>query len=455
MRRTTTLIVLALVTLAAAAWAALRAPRTASPTPAPLSTPAPSSAGPLTLTAQLERRWLSAGGAAPYLEVDVVAAGNPAGQPKAAVNAVLVVDRSGSMAGEKIARARDAARALIAALDGEDRLAIVDFASDARLLLPSTAMDAGARELARALVDQLVPTSGTNFSGALQLAGPQLQRGRAQGRVDKVFLASDGMVNEGIVERGALLAFARRTLEGATVSTFGVGADYDEELMTALASQAGGRTRFISSADELAPAFRAELSRSAAAVARDVRLQLEGLAGARVESVFGYELEGGAVRLPDFAAGESRRVLVRLRLPAGRGEALVARATVSCADAAGRSFRAASEAGGVYTADAARLAEPPSEVAAMGAKAEMASLAQQAVRAFEQGDKKAAAALDAQIDDVSVRVQRELPAMAAPMQDEARQWRGAVGASATGGAMERKAAKQKAFDATRAPTAGW
>lgn len=245
MRRPTVLVLLSLVTLAAAAFAALHrpqpratAPLTQSLPPPPTQSLAPAS-GPLSVSAQLERKWLTQGSSAPYVQIDVTALGAASEQVKAPVNAVLVIDRSGSMAGEKIAKAREAARALIGALDGEDRLAIVDFASDAQVLLPSTAMTADARARALALVERLQPTSGTNFSGAFAQAAPQLRAGRTAGRVDKVFLASDGMVNEGLVERGALLSYARQAFEGATLSTFGVGADYDEELMEALASQAG------------------------------------------------------------------------------------------------------------------------------------------------------------------------------------------------------------------------
>ena len=98
----------------------------------------------------LDRQWLDSRGGASYLEVGIQADGMPESGPRTAVNAVLVVDRSGSMSGEKIARARDAARALIAALDGEDRLAIVDFASDAHLLLASAPVTPAYKEVALA-----------------------------------------------------------------------------------------------------------------------------------------------------------------------------------------------------------------------------------------------------------------------------------------------------------------
>ena len=454
MRRTFVLLSLALITLAAAAVAALVCPHPPGPLAqqdpvAPVAPPpvAISNAGPLQLTVQLARRWLNPRGSTQYLEVDVTASGAQSAGAKSPVNAVLVIDRSGSMAGAKIERARDAARSLIAALDGEDRLAIVDFASDATVLLPSTAMAPGQRERALGLVARLTATSGTNLSAAIELAAPQLRAGRAPGRVDKVFLASDGQANEGVYERGALLRLSAARFEGATVSTFGIGDDYDEDLMTSLALQGGGRTRFIERADDLTPAIRAELTRSAQAVARDVRLDIQGESGARVERVLGLRPEAdGSVRLPDFAAGETRRVLVKLRLPSGRGEARLARVAVRCRDVAGESFRAEAFGIGTYTADNHLLQTEANEAALWGARAEMADVAQRAVQAQEKGDLHGAAALVVDLDSLEKDAAEARPSAAAPAKRYADGWRGMLNASGGGGKVARKKAKQQAYD---------
>lgn len=195
--------------------------------------------------------------------------------------------------------------------------------------------------------------------------------------------------------------------------------------------------------------------RSSSVVAREVKLTVEGASGATVEQVFGYESDHGTVRLPDFAAGESRRILARLRIPGGRGEAELVRVKVACADAGGKVFAAAAAAGGTFTAEVERLREAPRQAAAEGAKAEMAQLARRALVAFEQGDADKGQKMEAEIDDLSNRVAKELPAAAPAMAAQAREWRSAVGLGAMGGGAEKKAMKQKAFDALRAPTAGW
>ena len=478
MRRPAILLVLALVSLTAAAVAEVisRQPVPTPPGPGPVVVVQPPppppvvdsaqppvevhAEGPLAVTAKLARQWLDPRGGAQYLEVDITAAGPASASGKAAVNAVLVIDRSGSMSGPKIEKAREAARQLIRSLDGEDRLAVIDFASDAHLLLPSTAMTAVAKERALGLVSGLIATTGTNMSAALELASPQLRAGRGGGRTDKVFLASDGQANEGVFERGALERLSARNLEGATVSTFGLGDDYDEDLMTALALQAGGRARFIEREAELPEAFRAELARAAAVVARNVKLEVQGSAGAQVERVLGLRAESdGTLRLPDFSAGETRRVLVKLRLPAGntnnQGAARFAHVSVKCEDAGGKKFQASAEASASYTADARLLAVPAGEAEEWGARAEMADVAQQAVRAQESGNRYEAARQVAELHRVAKEAALARPMAATAMAKAAGGWSGLLDASGKGGSVEKKRAKQEAYDTVNAPAAGW
>ena len=434
-----------------------------APVPSPVTThPGPSpvavtTAGGLRLSTQLERRYLAESGLADaYLEIDLAASGERSQLRRVPVNAVLIVDRSGSMAGEKIERARDAARALIAALDGEDRLAIVDFASDAHVLFSSAAATAGAKERALRAVELLQATTGTNMSAALELAAPELRRGHDGVRVDKVFLASDGQSNEGISNRAALLRAAQREFGPATVSTFGIGDDYDEGLMTALAAQAGGRTRFIRAPGDLPPAIRAELLRASAIVARSVRLEVRGLSGARVERVLGYDADGGWVRLPDFAAGEERRVLVKLSIPPGHGLTDLARVEVTFSDAAGAGHRGEAAAQATFTSNRTLLGEGPTEAARWGAEAEMAVLAQEAAEAREQGRAEDSGRNVAALQKVAARAQAAAPPpVAAALAARASEYGAAVGDLGVAGGAASKELKQRAFDSVRAPVSGW
>jgi len=343
----------------------------------------------------------------------------------------------------------------VQALGPEDRLALVEFSSDARVVLPSTPLTADARNRALALIESIEPMGGTNMSAAFDAAAPQLALGRAQGRVDKVFLASDGQANEGISERGALVKLARNDFDGATLSTFGIGEDYDENLMTALAAQAGGRARYIDSPDVLAAAFRDELSRASALVARNVRLHVTGLAGASVQRVLGYDADVAWVRVPDFAAGEERRVLVKFSIAPGTGLTDLAAVELKFDDASGVAKSAQASAQATFTADASLLAQAPTDAAVQGAKAEMADIAQQAARLQEEGRRNESRAQLLRIKQVAAQAAAAAPAQAALMARSADAYEKDISAISAPGSAQSKKVKQDAYDAVMAPVAGW
>jgi Ca-activated chloride channel family protein len=456
MRRMYVLFALAFASLAAATVAALvrpvRPPAQSSPPPSSVA-----SDGALRMQAALERLYLPEDrNTTAYLQVDLSAAADPSARRRVPVNAVLILDRSGSMRGAKIERARDAARSLVQALGPEDRLAIVEFSSEARVLVSSTPVAAEARARALATIEAVEAGGGTNMSMAFDAAAPQLARGRAQGRADKVFLASDGQANEGIADRAGLLALARRDFAPATLSTFGIGDDYDEDLMSALAAQAGGRARYIDSPQMLAGAFRDELSRAASLVARGVRVRVAGLHGASLERMFGYEPEGdGWVRLPDFAAGEERRVLVKLAIPPGRGLADIAAVELAFEDVRGAQRGARTVAQATFTSDASLLALAPTDAAVAGARAEMAELAGQAARLQEDGRRDEAKARIEALSQIANDTARTVPASAPAFRQLSGQYQTGVSSIDARGDAASKKLKENLFDAARAPVAGW
>ena len=460
MRRTLIVLAVSLCSLAAAAFAALRT-RLQPPQPGDKPPAVVSRSGVLSVSAQLDRAFVSeTGGGEAYLEVDVMADGEGGGEGmRVPVNAVLVLDRSGSMTGPKLWRAKDAARELLSRLNGDDRFALVDFGSTARLLVPSMAASGANKERALALVNALEAEGGTNMSAAFDLAAPELAKGRGQGRADKIFLASDGQANEGISSRTGLLEVARRDFgSAATVSTFGVGEDYDEDLMTSLAAQAGGLTHFIRGADEIVPAFRAELQRATRAVARNVRLVVQPAAGTRVASVIGYESDGGWVRLPDFAAGERRRVIVKLDLGAGKGTAELAKVQLSFLGEDGGAQSCTAAAAATFTADEKLASRRDAPAAFHGARAELNALANEAATLFSNGQRKEADQRVAKMRSLKAFAQAvpaAKPAERAQVAEELKSYEAMFDSTIPvdfGGPTPApaKAAKQQAFDNSRA-----
>jgi Ca-activated chloride channel family protein len=241
---------------------------------------------------------------------------------------VVVLDRSGSMAGEKIDYARAAVLELVHQLGVQDRFALVTYSTDAEIRIPLSLATAGARSAWSHQVRSIGPSGHTNMSAGLDLAyqvisssGPS---SGAEGRFARVVLISDGLANHGDSSSEGLSMRARRIAEREDVlSTVGVGADFNEYLMSALADSGTGNYYFLESAHGLAEIFAKEFEATRATVATAVAVTLEPGEGVEVVEAAGYPLERHVrqgrqlvFRPGTLFSGQERRLWVTYRIPA-------------------------------------------------------------------------------------------------------------------------------------------
>lgn len=232
----------------------------------------------------------------------------------------LVLDRSGSMAGDRLEAAIRAIDALISRLDERDRFGLVVFDDDAQALVPCGPLhDRGAIRHALA---HLRAGSSTNLSAGLGRGLLEARRAAGDGGATVVLL-SDGHANVGATDHAALerLAAGARA-ERITISTLGIGLGYDEELLAAIARGGAGDTHFCEHADAAIPALASEVGHLLERVAQSVSLEVAPAAPVASVSLFNdlpcaaLGDEGLVVELGDFHAGEERRLLLEFEIPA-------------------------------------------------------------------------------------------------------------------------------------------
>lgn len=310
------------------------------------------------------------------------------------LNIGLVIDRSGSMAGQKLADARQAATQLVSRLQDGDRIAIVTYGSDVTVLVGSTEISAASRpEILRAIAS-IVDRGGTFLSGGLQEGRDQVLRHDRKGYVNRVILISDGQANEGITSSGQLSTLARETLSrGVNITTMGVGLDFNEEVMTAMAEHGGGHYYFIQSSSAMARFFTEELDTMTAVVAKGATLEIELEPGVELLDLYGYAFnrEGNrvVVQLPDLFSGQDRKLIARLRVPASReGKVAVGKVTLAYVDVnSGRRESLTGDAEVVVTADRSLVEKGQDrDVLARAEQVKAAAAMNEAMKAYASGD---------------------------------------------------------------------
>jgi Ca-activated chloride channel family protein len=411
----------------------------------------------LRLSAALSDPYVLAGGQREvFAKVDIDAASVASSGQRAPVNLAVVLDRSGSMAGEKIEACRRAARQLVKSLDERDRFALVTFGSDATTLIASTLATPDAKERMLAAIDGIAEMGGTNISGGLEAGLAELVAHRKDFNSSRIVLLSDGQANEGVSDPVGLQALARRiAAQDVTLSSIGVGLDFNEYVLESLAEHGGGAYHFLEDAERLASILGAELKQAMAAVAQSPTLAVVPLGGAAVAEVYGYlsETQGGVttVRMPDFVSGQSRKVVVRMFVPANfPGTVEVARLSLAYTDLTRNRAPGAAQVSvhAAVTNDAALVqSHRNKDVGAVAAHANALQALRRAASATQEGRRAEAERELRQAEDILQKAQADF----GPNDDfaralgEAKSFAGALAAPAGSAEANRGAKRMHSF----------
>jgi Ca-activated chloride channel family protein len=250
----------------------------------------------------------------------------------------LVIDRSGSMSGTPLHEALRCAGHMVGRMAPDDRAALVVFDDKVRTLVPASPVgDGSAFRQALAAVHA---GGSTNLHGGWTAGKDEVLPKAADAALARVILLSDGNANCGEYrETDEIAGFCEGAAKaGVSTSTYGLGRDFNEDLMVAMAKSGAGNHYYGDTADDLFEPFAEEFDFISNLYARNVRLSLAMPEGVSFRLLNDYRVEDrdgfGAIVLPDIAYGSEAWALVELEVSAelaNNHEKIMLQAAVSAA----------------------------------------------------------------------------------------------------------------------------
>ena len=249
----------------------------------------------------------------PALNPDPASRPNWKGRPD--LNLSIVLDRSGSMEGEKMIRAREAAMFCVDQMLPSDRLSVVTFDDHIDVLFPSEPVT--NKQSMKDLIARVTARGSTALHEAWVRGGLSVSERMLDQGINRVVLITDGLANVGITNTDEIVTQAMGLYQrGVSTSTIGIGADFNEDLLMPMAQSGGGNAWHVVEPNDMQQIFQVELEGLIAQFAHTVSLSLIPADGVRIVDVLNdFDLtETGRYRLPNLQAGSPLDIVVQLKV---------------------------------------------------------------------------------------------------------------------------------------------
>lgn len=236
------------------------------------------------------------------------------------VNVALVIDRSGSMAGQKIAQARQAAMLAVNRLNKNDIISVIAYSDTVEVLVPATKVS--DRQTILQAIERLQAGGSTALFAGVSKGAEEIRKFAAKDKVNRIILLSDGLANVGPSSPSELGDLGQSLgRERISVSTMGLGLQYNEDLMVNLAQRSDGNHAFVENAKDLARIFNFEFGDVLSVVAQDVTVKIRCADGIRPVRLLGRdgEIAGNLVTVPlrQIYGKQERFVMLEVQVASG------------------------------------------------------------------------------------------------------------------------------------------
>jgi len=193
------------------------------------------------------------------------------------MNIGLVVDRSGSMDGEKMDNVKEAIGYVVDHVSDNDLVSVTIFDDQVETLIPNQA--ARNREQIKSAIAGVIPRGGTQISDGLKAGLTEVMKGYARDRVNRILLITDGRTWDD--EASCLKLADEAGKQGIAITSIGIGDDWNEKLLLQLAERSHGNSHWIQNPIAILDAFQQEVEGMQAVAATNLKVTARMSAGVK------------------------------------------------------------------------------------------------------------------------------------------------------------------------------
>jgi len=238
------------------------------------------------------------------------------------LNLSIVIDRSGSMIGQPLKQAINAARLLVEQLTTEDILSIVVYDDQVDTIFEPQLVK--NKDIIYTILSKIKAGGCTNLSGGWLRGCEHVQTHQVSNKINRVLLLTDGQANVGITDSKVLISTAQQKAQNDHVSTttLGFGAHFNEDLLMGMAKQGNGNFYFIQNPEDLVSVFQIELESISSLIAQDLVATLIPHETVKIEQVlnsYRYKDQGAQgleIVLGDVYEVEDKILAISVNIPA-------------------------------------------------------------------------------------------------------------------------------------------
>jgi len=252
-----------------------------------------------------------------YLNLEVLADEIKSSNPRTPLNISVVIDKSGSMASKnKLDFVKKAVEYIVDELQYDDYISIIVYDDNVSVLYYSSQVE---DKISLKNEIRKIKSSGyTNLSGGMSEGFRQVEKTFKRGYVNRVLLLSDGLANRGITDRLELINIVKGKSDdgGIIISTFGVGNDFNENLMADIANYGKGNYYYINNSSDIPEIFANELKGVRLLASQNTEIKVKfNSEYLSVNKIFGYIYNVNddelSINLKDIFSGQKKNILIK------------------------------------------------------------------------------------------------------------------------------------------------